>query len=282
MEQKRRIVLQLSIIALLSVVWAGYTLFIKEPLTIGWEYIPYYTIKSEDNSHYIEDGELPYIGDSSSVSRSPIGRYTYHYNPQYGISNWVAYSLTREEVELTGTKRTNRFHPDSALISKGVKIASPADYYRSGYNRGHLLPSSDRDDSRAENITTFNFVNIAPQLSRVNSGVWLYIEHKVKEWAYSYGRAYITVGTIVEDSNRYIGKGKITIPTAFYKAVAVNINGEWFATAFIVPNSIDIKNNYEKYRVSIDKLEDIIDLDLFPNLSTSDSFEKRSNKDIFL
>ena len=229
----------------------------------------------------INDAELPNIEDSSLYIRSYDGRYSFYYSPEYGVAHWVAYRLTREDVLGAKVKRSSRFKPNEIIISKKWKYAINDDYYRSTYNRGHLVPSSDRLRSKVENKTTFSFANIAPQKAKFNSGVWLMIEHKIKELAVAYGELFIVVGTIVDENYNYIGVNKIAIPSHFYKCVAFRDKGEWCGVGFIIPNIDNVSDNYKDYICKINRVEKVIDLDLFPHIEkiTGSEFEqKREDK----
>ena len=63
--------------------------------------------------------------------------YTLSYSEKHEQAEWVAYEVTRERLNNKVADRTNNFRPDSKVKTKS---ATPADYRRSGYTRGHLVP----------------------------------------------------------------------------------------------------------------------------------------------
>lgn len=261
-----------------------YYSFIEEHPQKGWGYFPKFrVIVSDTSSLNIHDGELPMIKDSTYFIRSEKGRYAMNYSPSHGSSEWVAYRLMRSDLKGEKVKRTTKFRPDSTVIARGWHSATDSDYYRSSYNRGHLVPSSDRIKNKTENVATFSYANVAPQHPRLNSGVWLMIESKVKEWAYAYNEVYIVAGSIIEDDSTYIGTNKITIPTHFYKCVALKYNGEWYGVGFVTPNEADVSDDYTRYRMSINKVEKIIKRDLFPNIEkiAGEKFERKVSTNTF-
>ncbi len=264
--------------------FALYVAFCERQSTNGWEYKPKFEeIDSLSSSYDIPNGVLPTITDSTYTFYSNKGRYYYCYNTDWLIPNWVAYRLTRDEVVTNKVKRTNAFRRDSAIIAKGWRQASTNDYYRSNYNRGHLIPSADRNDSRQENRATFTFANIVPQVASVNSGVWLKVEHKVREWAYRYSEAYIVVGTIAAEPHKYIGHNRVVVPNSMYKAIVVNRDNKWYGVAYIVPNNRKVRGSYKKYQMSIDNLEQKLGVDIFPHIEkfADNDFEKRVSRKIF-
>lgn len=262
-----------------------YYSFIEVHPQKGWGYFPKYKIISRDTVLVkIKDAELPQIKDSTYFVRSEKGRYCYNYKPEHAISEWVAYRLARNELEGEKIKRSTRFKVDSTVRVRGWRTATDADYYRSSFNRGHLVPSSDRIMNKDENTATFNYSNVAPQHARFNSGVWLMVESKVKEWAYAYAEAYIIVGAIVDKDFKYIGENKVAIPTHFYKCVALRYNGVWHGVGFVIPNEKDVSDDFTRYRMSINKVEKIVGKDLFPNIEKvgGSKFERKVSAIFFI
>jgi len=53
-----------------------------------------------------------------------------------------------------------------------IDTPSPKDYTKSGYDRGHILPSKDRSDTPEQNKAVFTMLNILPQSPPCNRGPW--------------------------------------------------------------------------------------------------------------
>ena len=69
--------------------------------------------------------------------------YTVSYNHDTRQPNWVAWTLTRAHA--SGKLKRGDFEDDMDMPSpKGTK----ADYYNSGYDRGHLCPAGDNSGTR--------------------------------------------------------------------------------------------------------------------------------------
>ena len=130
--------------------------------------------------------ELPACSRGEFLIRNEAGRYTLLYDTAYRQAAWVAYLLTREDVRRRGAKRRNAFRRDPEVVARGWPTAVDRDYAGSGFDRGHLLPSADRDDSRAENDATFYLSNVSPQYPKLNRNQWRLLEEQVRRWADRY------------------------------------------------------------------------------------------------
>lgn len=124
--------------------------------------------------------ELPACSRGEFLIRNEAGRYTLLYDTAYRQAAWVAYLLTREDVRRRGAKRRNAFRCDPEVVARGWPTAVDRDYAGSGFDRGHLLPSADRDDSRAENDATFYLSNVSPQYPKLNRNQWRLLEEQVR------------------------------------------------------------------------------------------------------
>ena len=143
------------------------------------------------------------------------------------------------------------------------------DYSNSGWTKGHMIPASDVRWSITGMDETFYFTNICPQNESLNAGDWEYLERKVRKWARDYGSVYVVTGPIIgEGKYGKIGARGVTVPDAFFKAVATLRNGRYYSIAFVMGN--DDKRYYLRdCAVSVNELENITGLDLFPALDDS-------------
>lgn len=129
------------------------------------------------------------------------------------------------------------------------------------------------------NEQTFYFTNMAPQDPYLNGGLWAWLEEYVQLLALSAQEAWVVTGCIDTVATNWVtdvtGK-RIAVPEAFFKAVLLryqddDCSGERYeARAWIVENRSYGFSGFEQkataLEVSIDQLEDVIGLDLFPNL----------------
>lgn len=233
---------------------------------------------------------LPRWDPSEPPIYNRVGRYWFVYLPGQRSARWVAYKLVRGDVG-QGAGRSSSFTADPLLAARGLPSASNGDYSRSGYDKGHLLPSADRSISVNENRETFRFSNIAPQSPALNRGPWRLLEEELRRQATRYDTIYVVVGSLLDSAvvypasaaahdvgdygayrrlrvaQRSIGDG-VAVPRLFYKVVALRRGDDFEPMAFLFGNDLSMKSdNYSHYAVTVDSLERLTGLDFFPSLS---------------
>lgn len=184
--------------------------------------------------------------------------YTLCFSEKHCQPRWVYYLLA--PGRLTGTAvRKNNFRED-----KKVKNGSalPADYSRSGYDRGHLCPAADMSFSEQAMEETFYMSNMSPQYPSFNRGIWKKLEEKVRKWARN-DTIYVATGPLFKEVKGAIGKNRITVPGYFYKVIYSSAKGQMIA--FILPNRQGEKQ-LPDYVVTVDEVEAWSGIDFFPQL----------------
>ncbi|MBR1850104.1 MAG: DNA/RNA non-specific endonuclease [Bacteroidales bacterium] len=186
--------------------------------------------------------------------------YTLQYSEPYEQPRWVAYMLTRDRAN-GQAKRTNNFREDPAVATGS---ATPNDYRRSGYTRGHLVPAGDMKWDTTAMSETFLMSNISPQIAEFNDGVWNRLESQVRRWARVYDTIYIVTGPLIDARNAdRIGPNQVAVPYAFFKAIYAPAIDQ--TIAFIVDHRAS-DAPLAKFAVTVDSLEAVSGLDLFPAL----------------
>ena len=182
---------------------------------------------------------------------------------------WVCYLNTKNHLDNPVCKRNNRFKPDPNIYSKS---ASPKDYYKSGYDRGHLAAAADMLWSEDAMNESFYMSNMSPQKPGFNRGVWKRLESAVRKTTLQEDSLIIITGALFYDSLGTIGENKVTIPAYYYKAV-IDISAPHLgAVAFVIPNR-NTKLPLDKFAISIDSLENLSQLNLMEPLP--DDLEKQ-------
>ena len=188
--------------------------------------------------------------------------YTVSYNSDWKIPNWVAYKLTKEEVEGV-VPRGNNFIPDPN-VPYG-KSATNDDYKNCGWDRGHMAPAGDMKWSKQAMTESFYFSNICPQNKNLNGGIWHDLEIQVRGLVSQKGLIYVVCGPIVSKQPKTIGSNKVAIPDAFFKVLLQNDKGEWSAIAFMFANESGRKP-LSTYAMSVEDMQVITGIDFFPAL----------------
>lgn len=195
--------------------------------------------------------------------------YTVSYNKTTMLPNWVAWRLTADRLEGTAKRPQRAFHADDDVPEPR---AVDADYYNSGYDRGHMCPAADNKWSETAMYESFLFTNMCPQNHNLNVGDWNEMEQACRRWAKRYGSVYIVCGPILyKGRHRTIGRNKVVVPEAFFKVVLC-MEGTPKAIGFIYKNTAGNRPKGD-YMNSVDEVERITGIDFFPSLP--DDIENR-------
>ena len=212
---------------------------------------------------------LPKIANREFYFENEHGRYSFLYDTTLRQAVWVAHTLTAVEVSRKGVDRSNRFRSDPKVIERGFPSATDADYKKSGYDRGHLLPSADRDDTPEENSATFLLSNISPQRPNLNRKIWKSLEEYVRRVAEKYDSVWIVTGSKSDEIFNYIGKSRVGVPKYFYKTLLIKYSGKYYAIGFYIPNEDRFSGDFQSYAKTVDQLEEILSMDFYTGLDDS-------------
>ncbi len=227
-------------------------------------------------SHSQQEEFIPDITDEINYlpehdNRRPVHHsyYSLDYNAELEVPNWVAYKLTEASLKVKNVPRAKRFKTDDKVKGRSVKHS---DYSHSGYTRGHMAPAGDMAFSERAMQESFFMSNMCPQLRQFNNGIWRELEENVRDWAYDNDELYVVSGPIFNNRNpERIGKAKVAVPDAFFKAILDNEGSKKKAIGFILPHTKSDKH-LRQYAVSIDELEAQTGMDFYGEL-LGDSLE---------
>lgn len=203
-------------------------------------------------------------------------QYTVGYDNSRGTARWVSWHLStawRGDAE-----RCDCFEPDP-LIPSGYFAAWTGNYSNTGFDRGHLCPSEDRDGSDADNAATFLLSNIIPQAPQMNQQTWADMEAFARDQLADDNEVYIMAGGYGEGgtgsagSATQIANGAITVPARCWKVMVVIPEDSNDLQRIIADGArviaVDIPNkqnavtlDWYDYRVSVDAIEANTGLDL--------------------
>ena len=181
------------------------------------------------------------------------------YNEGFEQASWVAYILTRDEVELGTVPRTDDFRSDTTIRTGS---ASLADYRGSGYDRGHLAPAGDMKWARQAMSESFLLSNMSPQAPSFNRGIWNRLEQQVRDWAVEKDSIYVVTGPVLSSVTETIGENEVGIPSHYFKVLVDLSPPDHTFVAFLLPNE-RASGDLEEYAISIDSLEQFTGYDFF-------------------
>lgn len=188
--------------------------------------------------------------------------YTLSYNEKAEQPSWVAYELDSNEI-YGPAKRKNNFRADSSISTGSATLA---DYKGSGYDRGHLCPAADQEESVEAMSDSFYMSNMSPQAPDFNRGIWADLEAVIRNFADTNGKIYVATGPILTDGPYdTIGANKVAIPNYYYKVILDYSEPEIKSIGFILPNEGSNKS-LESFATTINEVERETGLDFFYQL----------------
>lgn len=201
--------------------------------------------------------------------------YTLSYNNEHEQPNWVVHMVTKD-ILYGAVSRTNDFRPDPDLKCGSM---DSADYWNSGFDRGHLAPSADFRWSLKALSESYYYSNMSPQVADLNRGGWAKLENQGREWSLDCGELFVVTGPILKPNLPKVQQGsfRLSIPEYYYKIFLDYSEPEFKAIAFIMPNK-KIDAPIMSYVVSIDDVEKKTGIDFFPALpdTLEDRLEQQS------
>lgn len=218
------------------------------------------------------DPMLPFISKSDIIVSHSY--YTLCYSNEYEQASWVAYKISLER-EYGIAKRKDDFRADPEVPGGS---ANPADYKKSGYDKGHLCPAADMSFSVKAMSESFFMSNMSPQKPQFNRGIWKELEEKVRMWGLKNKLIYVTTGPVILKNCKYIGvKNKIAVPAYYFKVILDYSPPEYKGIGFIMKNEGSSRNLFD-FAVSIDSVEKFTGLDFF--VALPDALEKDIEKNL--
>ena len=204
-----------------------------------------YTIKNPqfDNLSYGGPGKADSIVEREGYA---LGYIEKHEQPA-----WVQYIMTADEVSRRAAKRGDDFRPDPDVPTGS---ATPQDYTRSGYDRGHLAPAADMSFSVKTMSESFFMSNMSPQAPQFNRGIWSKLEKQVRHFATKEKRIVVVTGPILPaEKTITIGANKVTVPQYYYKVIYDTTLPEKMI-GFVLPNK-GSNADLRTFVVTVDRVE---------------------------
>ena len=201
-------------------------------------------------------------------------QYVLSYNRDRNLLNWASWEV--DASWLGQVERQDDFRPDGALPPGTYQVTS-RDYEGSGYDRGHIVPSADRNGTVDDNSATFLMTNIIPQTPDNNRGPWRDLESYIRDLVYQYDHSlHLYAGAYGERGQ--VGPNAVTVPSRLWKVVVVydrmadgslGLTGETQIIAVDMPNRENVSEDWRHYQTSIDRIEIATGYDFLARLPDS-------------
>ena len=142
-------------------------------------------------------------------------KYIVLYDTTLRVPLYTYYVLNGQIVKQLGKYGRQPFFSKDKSLKSGQ--ASSADYDKSGYDKGHMVPAEDMSyDSLAE-TQCFYFTNIVPQDSKLNRGQWKALEEYTRKKAANSDSILIITGAFSFKSG--IKLNKTCVPDSLFKII---------------------------------------------------------------
>jgi endonuclease G len=202
--------------------------------------------------------------------------YTVGFSQETRTPLWAAYRLFEVGAASDTPRPAMPFESDPRVNLPDLVHAS---YTRSGYDRGHMVPSSGIGRCYGEDaqIETFIVSNICPQHPGCNQRVWERFEYRE---AHDYAAAFDVIWVI--DGPIFGGEcvellADVRVPVAFYKIVIASIDGSWEALAIQVKNERTERSRIRSFLTTVDAIELATEMDFFSELPDDVESQLESN-----
>lgn len=206
---------------------------------------------------------------------------------------WTAEHLTASSLGRSGSGKgsseSEKGDRQKSQFKEDEQIPLPfrarlQDYFRSGYDRGHMVPAADAKKSQDAMDETFLLSNIAPQVGAgFNRHYWAYVEDWCRRLTGSFADVYVFTIPLYLPHRDPDGKWRVThevignppnisVPTHFAKVVLTSRPSspstpnvfEISTGAFVLPNAIiPDEAPLESFVVPVETVERAAGLTLF-------------------
>ncbi|SCZ96017.1 BZ3500_MvSof-1268-A1-R1_Chr8-1g09948 [Microbotryum saponariae] len=210
------------------------------------------------------------IGQIGPISDFLVRKaYTTAYDRRLRIPSWTAEHLTAASLKGSGNRQDVSFEEDRDIPDKFR--AHLLDYFKSGYDRGHMVPAADAKQDQEAMKETFLLSNIAPQVGEgFNRNYWAYLEAFCRNLTSSFEDVHVFTVPLFLPRRSPDGKWRVTyemiaaansaptiaVPTHFAKVLLTSrpprsgismalttspdrlAEKEWAIGAFVLPNEV--------------------------------------------
>lgn len=213
------------------------------------------------------------------------GAFVSCYNRQTRNPYWVVEHMTPESLSTRAGDRKNSVFTEDEVIPEMFR-SKLADYFRSGYDRGHQVPAADVKFSQEAMNSTFYLTNISPQVGEgFNRDYWAHLEYFCRCLTKKYNSVRVVTGPLYlpkwdpidkkyKVSYEVIGNPpNVAVPTHFFKLIIAEgpkndpKNDNLAVATFVLPNEkIPNETKLLDFEVPVNALERSSGLEFLKNV----------------
>ncbi|SCU95626.1 LAMI_0F03092g1_1 [Lachancea mirantina] len=175
------------------------------------------------------------------------------YDRRTRMPYWVVEHVTAASLKNRNGDRKNSFFKEDEIIPDSFR-ARLKDYFRSGYDRGHMAPAANAKFSQKAMDETFFLTNVCPQIGDgFNRDYWAHFEYFCRTLTNKYHDVRIASGPLFLPKQGADGKFRVSyevignppsiaVPTHFFKVIVAENSkskpesGDVAVAAFVLPN----------------------------------------------
>lgn len=210
----------------------------------------------------------PYILDTTTSQRSFFScrrAYASMYDPNLKVPIWVAEHLVGKDTKGSASRNNIDFIQDPLVPS--IYQASHQDYFRSGYQKGHMAPAADFKNDQVALNESFLFTNSIPQAPQQNMRVWNYLESSVRQLLRRRQELYVVTGPVFLNPRPNKINNSVSVPDAVFKVIHDPSTDTM--TAFMVPNGDSVSDDFTQYQTTVREIEKKTGINFNPKLTRS-------------
>ena len=181
---------------------------------------------------YKENTSYQYVTHLTELNGAAVRNYSICYHKLHKTALWVAYPL--HKCYLGSLDRTDEWIYDPEIGNEYQIYVKKAYKEYPTYDRGHQIPSADRNSTRDMNAQTFYFTNQTPQIGqKLNQGIWQKLEEVIRKNYTCSDTLYVVTGAYFANSNTKATDNngvKVDVPTHYFKVLLrtkSGMTGKW-------------------------------------------------------
>lgn len=208
----------------------------------------------------------------ATISSPTVSFCHTNYLSQFSVSNKIPlvvnWTLTKDELD-NCNHRDGSFERDPMANGED---ASPSDYIRTGYDRGHMSPAEDNLFDPDAEKESFYMTNMTPQAPQLNRNGWKWFEEETRLYAEQYGEVIVWDGVVLT-TNTF--KNGVRVPDFLWKVVYVPKTNK--AISILVPNETVSGKMILRYQTSVSHIESVAGV----TLPIPSSYDKSQQSNVF-